>query len=470
MQTPDGRTVFWHRRDLRTVDNVGLAHAAQAEDVVPIYVLDPSLIDLAGAPRTKFLLGSVSALQDTYRQYGSDLIVRMGDPDEVVPELCVEYEADTVVWNQDHSRFARERDRAITNSLEDLDIVVQETADLTLYEPGDILTTAGDHYSVFTYYHRKWMDRAVPQSAESISEKTLVDLTGPDVLEVADETPNLDTPLAWGREAAVDRLQEFLDGPIYRYEDRRDPPAMEGTSRLSQDLKFGLLGIREVMGETVAAAETAPDESAENSVAAFQEQLAWRDFYFQVLAANPDTVWENFQDFPNEIEWREDPAGFEAWKRGETGYPIVDAGMRQLRETAYMHNRVRMIVASFLTKDLQIDWRRGYRWFRKMLVDHETASDVGGWQWAASTGTDAQPYFRVFNPVTQGERYDPDAEYITRYIPELRETSPGVIHDWTELSSEKRNSAAPEYPDPIVDHGSRRESAIAMFEQARGDD
>jgi deoxyribodipyrimidine photo-lyase len=181
-------------------------------------------------------------------------------------------------------------------------------------------------------------------------------------------------------------------------------------------------------------------------------------------------VTENFKQYENPIDWREDPEGLQAWKDGETGYPIVDAGMRQLRAEAYMHNRLRMIVASFLTKDLLVDWRAGYAWFREKLVDHDTANDNGGWQWAASTGTDAQPYFRVFNPMTQGERYDPDAEYIRRYVPELEGVPAETIHSWNELDAGTRETHAPDYPAPIVDHSERREQAIAMFEAARGDE
>jgi deoxyribodipyrimidine photo-lyase len=218
------------------------------------------------------------------------------------------------------------------------------------------------------------------------------------------------------------------------------------------------------------AADRAETEAAAESIAEYRRQIAWRDFYLQVLAANPETVTENFQDFTNTIEWREDPEALQAWKAGQTGYPIVDAGMRQLQTEAYLHNRLRMIVASFLTKDLQIDWREGYRHFRTHLIDHDTAADVGGWQWAASTGTDAQPYFRVFNPMTQGERYDPDATYVKRHVPELEGASPEQIHAWTELDQAERDEIAPEYPAPIVDHAERRESAIEMFERAKGAD
>jgi deoxyribodipyrimidine photo-lyase len=239
---------------------------------------------------------------------------------------------------------------------------------------------------------------------------------------------------------------------------------------LSAHLKYGTIGIREVYEATDRAHADADAESARESIFEFQDQLAWREFYTQVLWDRPDAVTENYKSYENKIEWREDPEALRAWKDGETGYPIVDAGMRQLREEAYMHNRVRMIVASFLTKDLLIDWREGYDWFCERLVDHDTANDNGGWQWAASTGTDAQPYFRVFNPMTQGERYDPDAAYIKRYVPELEDVPAETIHSWHELDIGTRKMHAAEYPGPIVDHSERREEAIAMFERARGEE
>jgi len=224
------------------------------------------------------------------------------------------------------------------------------------------------------------------------------------------------------------------------------------------------------MAEAGARDEGVEGTPAQDSVETFQSQLAWREFYTQVLYFNPDVVTENYKEYEQPIEWREDPEELAAWKAGETGYPIVDAGMRQLRDEAWMHNRVRMIVASFLTKDLLQDWREGYAHFRELLADHDTANDNGGWQWAASTGTDAQPYFRIFNPTTQGERYDPDAEYIREYVPELRGVDADDIHDWPELSDEERAALAPDYPAPVVDHGERREQALAMYKRARGEE
>jgi len=271
-----------------------------------------------------------------------------------------------------------------------------------------------------------------------------------------------------GTETARDLLRAFCEDEVYDYDDRRDYPADECTSRLSAHLKFGTIGIREVH-DAVTAAKRAVEGVDRDSAEEFESQLAWREFYSHVLWDEPGVVAENFKQYERPIGWNHDPETLQAWKDGETGYPIVDAGMRQLRAEAYMHNRVRMIVASFLTKDLLIDWREGYDWFREKLVDHDTANDNGGWQWAASTGTDAQPYFRIFNPMTQGERYDPDAEYICQYVPELRDVPTDAIHEWHELDTGRRQMLAPDYPDPIVDHSQRREQAIEMFEAARGD-
>jgi len=283
------------------------------------------------------------------------------------------------------------------------------------------------------------------------------------------KAPSADLPTA-GIDAARSRLAAFCDGPIFEYDTRRDRPAVDGTSRLSAHLRWGSIGVRTVVDAATEARADAPDEAAAQSCTEFLRQLAWRDFYTHLLATNPRIVTENYRDYSEPLDWRNDTEELAAWHRGETGYPIVDAGMRQLRTEAHMHNRVRMIVASFLTKDLRIDWRHGYAWFRDHLVDHDPANDAGGWQWAAGTGADAQPYFRVFNPMTQAQRHDPDAAYIRRYVPELADVSTETIHTWDSIDPETRAAAAPEYPAPIVDHATRREEAIAMFEAATATD
>lgn len=463
--------LFWHRRDLRAADNRGLATAATRETVVPVFVFDDAVLEHGSPPRVAYMLDALESLQEWYQARDSDLVIAHGDPTDELPRLAAEHSADRVVWNKDYSGIARERDAAVRRALDDADIARESHHDHLHHKPGSITTNKGEHYSVYTYFWKKWRDRPKADPFDAPAADSLAAVDGaslPSLSELGFADPEATVQSA-ARRAARERLAAFCDGPIYEYEQRRDYPADECTSRLSADLKWGTLGIREVYDQVDQAHADAPDETARESAEEFQSQLAWREFYYHVLAARPDVVTENYKEYEHEIEWRDDTEEFRAWKRGETGYPIVDAGMRQLQTEAYMHNRVRMIVASFLTKDLQLDWRKGYDWFRQKLVDHDTANDNGGWQWAASTGTDAQPYFRIFNPMTQGERYDPDAEYIKTYVPELRDAAPDVIHSWHECSPTQRHRSAPEYPEPIVDHSQRREAAIEMFERARGD-
>jgi deoxyribodipyrimidine photo-lyase len=466
--------VHWHRRDLRTADNRGLSAATDAGPTVPLFVFDDAVLAHAGAPRVRYMLDALAELRERYRALGSDLVVRRGDPREVVPRVAREFDADRVVWNKDYSGLARERDAAVRRALDDVDVARESVHDHLHHEPGSITTNKGDPYSVYTYFWKKWRDREKADPYPDPDEEGLAAVDAetagelPTIEALGFEPPDATVPTA-GTAAARERLDRFCDDAVFRYESDRDYPTRDAVSRLSTDLKWGTIGVREVYAATAAAMAEAGDDEAE-SVAEFQSQLAWREFYTHVLFFNPEVVTENFKEYENEIEWRDDPEELAAWRAGETGYPIVDAGMRQLREEAYMHNRVRMIVASFLTKDLLCDWRHGYAHFREKLADHDTQNDNGGWQWAASTGTDAQPYFRIFNPMTQGERYDPDAEYIAEYVPELRGVDPSVVHSWHECSPLQRRNAAPEYPEPIVDHSERREAALSMFERARGED
>ena len=487
--------LFWHRRDLRVADSVGLAAAADRDAVAPVFVFDPDVLAHASDVRVRRLLDGLEALRAAYRDRGSDLLVARGDPATVLPAVADGLDAERVVWNRDYSGLARERDAAARRALAEAGIAREAHHDRVLHEPDSIRTNAGDPYSVYSYYRKKWREREkdapVPTPAEPdlVDEADLAAMTA-DILEADDASVavgDLPTPADLGfaepdaavgpagTEAARERLADFLADDVFAYEDDRDHPAREGTSRLSAFLKYGEIGIREVYAateEAMGAAESGdrPEADAEGSVEEFRAQLAWGEFYAQVLFHNPEVVTENYKSYEEGIDWRDDPEEIAAWKRGETGYPIVDAGMRQLREEAFMHNRVRMIVASFLTKDLLADWRHGYDHFREHLADHDTANDNGGWQWAASTGTDAQPYFRIFNPMTQGERYDPDAEYISKYVPELRGVASEVIHGWHERSPTQRANAAPEYPEPIVDHSARREEALTMYKRARGED
>ncbi|QAU11819.1 deoxyribodipyrimidine photo-lyase [Halorubrum sp. BOL3-1] len=496
--------LFWHRRDLRTADNVGLAAATGTGDDADrgpgaaVFVFDPDVLDHASDVRARRLLDGLAALRDDYRERGSDLLVARGDPETVLPRLADALDADRVVWNRDYSGLARERDAGVRRALDDVDVEREAHHDAVLHDPDAIRTNAGDPYSVYTYYWKKWTDRAKDDPLPAPSREELVDAdvlasavgsearadggSAVDRVAVGDLPTPADLGFAEpdaevgpaGTAVARERLDAFLDGAVFGYEADRDYPSRESTSRLSAFLTYGEIGVRETYAATTEAmaeaeSDAQPDDAPEQ-VEEFQQQLAWREFYTQVLFHNPEVVTENFKEYEEGIAWRDDPEEIAAWKRGETGYPIVDAGMRQLREEAFIHNRVRMIVASFLTKDLLADWRHGYEHFKQLLADHDTANNNGGWQWAASTGTDAQPYFRIFNPMTQGERYDPDAEYIAEYVPELRGVEADLIHGWHELSPTQRANAAPDYPAPIVDHSERREEALAMYKRARGED
>jgi len=463
--------LLWHRRDLRVADNASLATAAAEGPVVPVFAVDDAVLDHAAPPRVAFMLDALASLRSAYRDRGSDLLVVRESPEAALPRLARQYDAGRVVFGDAYSGLGGRRQRAVETALDEVGVDATAVTDTVHHEPGAIRTNAGDPYSVFTYFWKKWRDRPKDDPHTAPDEADLGDVDGeplPTLSDLGFDEPEADVPPA-GTAVARDLLSTFLDDAVYRYEKRRDYPAADATSRLSAHLKYGTIGIREVYDETEAAMAAVDDDEARENVEEFQSQLAWREFYTQVLYFNPDVVRNNFKEYDREIEWRDDPETLQAWKDGETGYPIVDAGMRQLREEAWMHNRVRMIVAAFLTKDLLIDWRDGYDWFRQKLVDHDTANDNGGWQWAASTGTDAQPYFRIFNPMTQGERYDPDAEYIAEYVPELRGVDPEIVHSWHEASPTQRHHAAPDYPAPIVDHAERRETAISMFEYARGE-
>lgn len=473
--------LHWHRRDLRLADNPGVT--VDGDPVVGLFVFDPAVLSHAAPPRTAFLLDALSSLKTAYAEEGGELLLARGNPKTIVPAVAESLEVSSVSWGEDYSGVARERDAAVRTQLAELDIDRKTVHEAVHHEPGTITTNKGDPYKVFTYFSKKWhkREKAPPAElstafsavgSEHIDESALrggVLLDSVPTLAALDfSEPEATIPPA-GTDHARERLAEFCEADIYQYGERRDYPAAGCTSRLSVALKYGTIGIREVYARTDDAIADAETETERDSVREFQDQLAWREFYIQVLWDRPDVVTANYKEYQNPIQWRESPEAVAAWKAGETGYPIVDAGMRQLRAEAFMHNRVRMIVASFLTKDLLVDWRVGYDWFRERLVDHDTANDNGGWQWAASTGTDAQPYFRIFNPMTQGERYDPDAEYIKRYVPELAGVPATVIHSWDELDAGTRRMHAPEYPGPIVDHSDRREQALSMFEHARGD-
>ncbi len=463
--------LHWFRRDLRLTDNTALSAAvAKYDHVVPVYIVSDwrKQHHWTGAPRQEFLCGSLASLARNLEAKGSRLIIRHGRADDVLEKLARETGAEAIFFNRDPDPFGRAMEERVAKMSARHGLAIHSCKDIALHERDELFTGSGTPFRVFTPYARAWLklDKTAPRRAPGKIS------TPPDI--ASDPLPTLQT---WGlasdatiiepgEAAARQRLSRFLDGPIFDYAPRRDLPAAEDTSRLSQDLRYGTLSIREVYAKCAMVVEKAAP-TQRRSVGIFINELIWREFYMQVLWHRPEVLDHEFQEDYRELKWRDhwrpekQPGGepFQRWCRGETGFPLVDAGMRQLDATGFMHNRVRMITAMFLTKDLHIWWMHGESWFMRRLVDGEIASNNGGWQWSASTGTDAAPYFRIQNPWSQTKRFDPDGAYIKRWVPELRDVpAPRLCEPPTPGLP-----LAKSYPLPMVDHHRERDVALEMF-------
>lgn len=447
---------MWFRRDLRLSDLPALSQAlADFELVVPLFVWDPALVRPAGTPRLAFLAGCLAALE---RSLKGQLVTRSGDPRQVVPSVAAECGAEAVFVTGDFGPYGRRRDREVESALRERDVQLRVVGSPYAVEPGRLLTGQGTPFQVFTPYSRAWRSHgwAAPGRRPNLEKVTAAGLPsdpGPDIHRTEARLPDP------GEDAAHRRLDRFLRSGVDHYRDRRDRPDLDGTSRLSAYLRFGCIHPRQVL------ARLDPGDSSHRTL---ESELCWREFYADVLFHRPDAARRSYR-----AEWRgfevdegaDADERFTAWTEGATGYPIVDAGMRQLLAEGYVHNRVRMIVASFLIKDLHLDWTRGARWFMKHLVDGDLASNQLSWQWVAGSGTDAAPFFRIFNPVSQGRKFDPDGYYVRTWVPELSEVGADVIHEpWkSQASLFAKNS----YPAPLVDHAAEREVALARYNSLR---
>ncbi len=452
--------VFWHRRDLRLPDNRGLALAAKDEPVVPVYPVDRELLGQIGKRQRAFFMQGVRELKRAYRERGSDLVVRTGGPVEVLSEVVDEYDAERVYYNDHYRPARRNRQRRVDEALPTKSVV-----DLLLVDPEGLDREYHNH----SQFYDDWQARHKLTPFEAPGSDSLADVSDPKT--VPEIEVDIDLPAA-GYEAARQRYDRFLDDGIATYSDTRDDmrAAVErpvgAVSRLSPYIAAGMLGIREIWGDA-SDRHVRSNGSEQRNVQKFRYELSWREQNYHLLYYNPTLLVENYKSMPGEIEWRDGESEFEAWKRGETGYPLVDAGMRQLDREGYVHNRPRQNVASFLTKHLLVDWRKGARYFTKQLIDHDPASNYGNWQWIASTGTDSVDV-RIFDPVSQMSKYDSAADYVTEYVPELRGVPSGKIVDWPNLSDGERAELAPEYPDPIVDRNGAYDRAQRVFERALG--
>jgi deoxyribodipyrimidine photo-lyase len=467
--------LWWIRRDLRLSDNQTLAAAlAGAEQVVPVFVLDPALWKSphVSEKRLAFLLGGLRKLDADLRARGSRLIVRQGGPKQELAALMAETGADRVFAEQDYSRYACQRDAKIARHLP-----LRLISSLTVHPPAVVLKADGEPYTVFTPFSRAWKV-LTPPSLNSVlpaPERICTANISSEAIPPEPVLP-LSIPFVPGEAEAQHRLGMFLDQDdpaIYRYGEGRNRMDWDGTSQLSPYLRFGMLSARQVAVAAYSAIEAAPTQSARASAEMWLNELVWREFYISILYHFPDVSRQAFRAARSvrNIRWRNDEREFAAWCQGRTGYPVVDAAMRQLKEIGWMHNRARMIIASFLVKDLLVDWRWGERWFMQHLVDGDPAANNGGWQWTAGVGTDAAPYFRVFNPVLQGTKFDPQGGYVRRWVPALADVPDKFIHKPWEMSVEVQRTSGcvigQDYPAPMVDHAPARARALAAYRHAQ---
>ncbi|MCB1131986.1 MAG: deoxyribodipyrimidine photo-lyase [Verrucomicrobiae bacterium] len=466
MTRSDVTVIHWFRRDLRITDNTALFHACARElPVIPVYFLSTWANEhhWTGPKRQKFLCESLESLSGNLKSIDGRLIIRRGDAVEGLRKLAKDAGAIAIHFNLDPDPYGKETEARLRRMCAELGIECHGHADATLHTPSEVLTQSGDPYRVYTPYSRNWL--GLGKSAPLGKVK---DLRTPDGLK-SEELPTLshwgwDDPdadiLEPGERAARKRLKTAVSGRIGAYKDLRDNPAVDGTSRLSQDLRFGLVSIRTIYAEAMKHHGQA-DADGRKGVDTFIKELAWREFYFAILHHYPDVLEHEFNPDWRGLPWDEPGETFDAWKSGRTGFPIVDAGMRQLLATGYMHNRLRMITAMFLTKDLHIDWKLGESFFMQHLVDGEIASNNGGWQWSAGTGADAAPYFRIQNPWMQSARHDPEGEYIRRWVPELKDVPSKQLHH----PPEDGKPIAKNYPLPCVDHHAERDRTLEIFKK-----
>jgi deoxyribodipyrimidine photo-lyase len=456
--------IWWIRRDLRLTDNPALAAAlAAANHVVPLFVLDPffAASSLVGDKRRAFLWGGLQELAGDLHRVGSRLVIRRGQPLPQLTRIVQETGAGAIFAGSDYTSYARRRDAAVAAALP-----LRLVDGLTVHPPAAVLKPDGSPYTVFTPFSRAWktLPRPAPQPAPA-------HIATPNGL-ASDNLPAIDPTPAFppGEAEARRRLLAFTAGqmaPILAYGDARNRMDVDGTSQLSPYLRFGMLSPRQTAAAADAASNRAVNEQERKSVETWLNELIWREFYQNILYHHPHVLGRSFRPEFEDIRWSEDEAAFAAWRAGGSGYPVVDAAMRQLVQTGWMHNRARMITASFLVKDLLIDWRWGERFFMQHLIDGDPAANNGGWQWTAGTGTDAAPYFRIFNPVLQSAKFDPDGAFIRRWLPELAAVPTSYLHaPWTMPPSLQRASnciIGQDYPAPIVDHAWARERALAAY-------
>lgn len=469
--------LFWHRRDLRITDNLGLAAARQnSQKVVGIFCLDPQILerdDVAPA-RVTYMIGSLQSLQQRYAQAGSQLLIIKADPTQAIPALASALNAKAVFWNWDVEPYARKRDRIVLTALKDKGIPVQNHWDQILHPPEAIYSGSNTPYTVYTPFWRNWSSKAKALPVDALTDA--LGLT-PQEQATAQQQGAITLPtakdlgfiwdnhllLAPGEAAAQAKLEEFCSCAINEYQEQRNYPGVEGTSKLSAALKFGVIGVRTVWAATLMALENSRSDETKANITTWQQELAWREFYQHAMYNFPSLAEGAYREALKNFPYNNNPEHFQAWCEGKTGYPIVDAAMRQMNQIGWMHNRCRMIVASFLTKDLLVSPQLGEKYFMQKLYDGDLSANNGGWQWSASSGMDPKP-LRIFNPASQAKKFDPKGEYIRTWLPELRSVDTEYLITGKIPDSMRHRCG---YPAQIVDHNQQQRLFKELYQQQK---
>jgi len=470
LSTQYKKTLFWFRRDLRDDDNTGLAAALEASAAVYcVFVFDRDILDALPNDtdrRVEFIHHSLIELDTSLRKSGGGLLVRHGYARDEIPKLAQTLNVDAVFTNSDYEPSAIQRDANVMAQLEKMGIDFHAHKDQVIFEKNEVLTQSGKPFTVFTPYKNAWLKQITDHDAairdtQTYRHKLAAVPANEDIPSLASlgfKATNIQTLFPVGMSGAPQLFDDFL-GRVSAYKEARDVPAVKGVSYLSVHQRFGTISIRELVRRVRVEQNVGAD--------CWLSELIWREFYFQILHHFPHVVGGSFRAEYDKLDWENNESLFRAWCDARTGYPLIDAAMRQINSTGYMHNRLRMVVASFLTKDLLIDWRWGEAYFARHLNDFDLAANNGGWQWAASTGCDAQPYFRIFNPITQSEKFDAQGKFIRRYLPELAKVPDRYIHaPWKMPALEQQEIdviIGRDYPAPIVDHIVSRDKALAMY-------
>jgi len=455
-------TLLWFRNDLRLSDNSALTAACQAsDDVIPVFIFDESPKRSYGAAQRWWLYHSLKSLDASLRKKRVNILFCKGKAEQKLQEIIKKYKVNNLYFNRSFEPDLNQRDQSITKRFSKLGVEVKQFSDYLLIDPDKIKNKSGEYFKVYTPYSRaifSSVEARKPLPIPKISQKTKVITEEIEAWGLLPTKPDWSVNFEWqpGETHAQNTLVNFLESDLKSYKDDRDRPDFSGTSRLSPYLHFGEISINHVWYAVLQ--EKYRNPSIEASAEVYLKQLVWREFSYYLLHYFPLLPYKNYRSAFDRFSWESNQACLAAWKSGETGFPIVDAGMRELWQSGYMHNRVRMIVASFLTKDLLIDWREGESWFWDTLVDADLANNAAGWQWVAGSGADAAPYFRIFNPFLQSKKFDPDGVYIRRWLPELKDMPNKYIHNPAESPIDVVG-----YPKPIIDHGVARKKALALY-------